>query len=484
MHMNLKKIFLKGASVSKEAKASVAYTICGILTKCMSFITLPIFTRILTKEEYGLSTVYSSTMAIMIIFTSLQLPYGSFSTAMIKFKDDRDGYLSSTCGITLIFTLMYLVVCIIARKSLQSLLDMPYELLILMGIEMFFNTVQMLWMGKERFEYKYKKVVFVTLLSAIATTVLSIIAVYNMTSKGIVKILSNSVVVIIIGTIILFGILKHNIKIFDRHFWKFALSFNVPLIPYYLSQVVFNQSDRLMINKICGRGDAAVYGVAYSLATILTFVISAIHNSYVPWMFQKIEQKKVDDNRTVSFFISVGIAFMLLGVIALAPEIVYIMAGKEYMDAIWVVPPVAMSVLLLYYADLFDCIEFYYEAKWFLAISAIISAVVNIILNFLFIPKFGFVAAAYTTLISYFILALVDYIYMCILCNKNGINKNLYDIRALSILFILFCSIGFIAMALYNYPMIRYIIIVITFVGIFIFRKKIIEIVNKYKNKL
>ncbi len=479
--MDLKRIFFRGNNVSKEAKASVAYTICGILTKCMSFITLPIFTRVLTKEEYGLSTVYSSTMAIMIIFTSLQLPYGSLSTAMIKFKDNRDGYLSSTCGITLVLTLIYLIVCTLARNSLQSLLDIPYALLVLMGIEMFFNTVQMLWMGKERFEYKYKSVVFVTLLSAIATTFLSVIAVYNMTNKGVVKILSNAIIVIIIGAIILLSILKHNTKIFDRCFWHFALSFNIPLIPYYLSQVVFNQSDRLMIDKICGRGDAAVYGVAYSLATILTFVISAIHTSYVPWMFEKIEQKKVDDNRRVSILLSAGIAFMLLGVIALAPEIVYIMAGKEYIDAIWVVPPVAMSVLLLYYSDLFDCIEFYYEAKWFLAIAAILSAIVNIVLNFLFIPIFGFISAAYTTLISYFILALVDYIYMRILCDKNGINKNLYDIKALSILFIVFCGIGFIAMALYNYPMIRYAIIAITFVCIFIFRNKIIQEINKYK---
>ena len=70
-----------------------------------------------------------------------------------------------------------------------------------------------------------------------------------------------------------------------------------------------------------------VYGVAYLLATILTFVISAIHTSYVPWMFEKIEQKKVDDNRRVSLLLA-GIAFMLLGVIALAPEIVYIICGQ------------------------------------------------------------------------------------------------------------------------------------------------------------
>ena len=153
--MDLKSNFLGVIMFLKKQKHLSYYTICGILTKCKSFITLPIFTRVLTKEEYGLSTVYSSTMAIMIIFTSLQLPYGSLSTAMMKFKDNRDGYLSSTCGITLaLLTLIYLIVCTLARNSLQSLLISLHALLVLMGIEMFLITVQMLWMGKERFEYK------------------------------------------------------------------------------------------------------------------------------------------------------------------------------------------------------------------------------------------------------------------------------------------------------------------------------------------
>ena len=95
----LKKMLMKDAS--EEVKASVAYTICGILTKCLSLITLPIFTRILSTDEYGLSTIYSSTAAILIIFTSLQLPYGTLSTAMIKYKEDRNlcDYYGTHCDI-------------------------------------------------------------------------------------------------------------------------------------------------------------------------------------------------------------------------------------------------------------------------------------------------------------------------------------------------------------------------------------------------
>ena len=87
----IKKVLLG----SKEVKASSAYVICSVLQRCLSFITLPLFTRLLTTDEYGISTVYTSTMAVVIIFTTLNLPYGSFSPAMLKFEKDRDGYISS-----------------------------------------------------------------------------------------------------------------------------------------------------------------------------------------------------------------------------------------------------------------------------------------------------------------------------------------------------------------------------------------------------
>ena len=66
-------------------KVSISYTVCSILQNCISFITLPLFTRLLTTEEYGQFTIYGSWSSILMIFITLNLAYGSFSAAMIKF---------------------------------------------------------------------------------------------------------------------------------------------------------------------------------------------------------------------------------------------------------------------------------------------------------------------------------------------------------------------------------------------------------------
>ena len=97
-------IISKYNSIPKEAKASFWYTICSVLQKCISFLTIPIFTRILTTAEYGQMSIYITWTAIIMIFTTLNLQYGSFNTAMMKFENHQDNYIASIQGISLFLT--------------------------------------------------------------------------------------------------------------------------------------------------------------------------------------------------------------------------------------------------------------------------------------------------------------------------------------------------------------------------------------------
>lgn len=463
---------------SKEVKASSAYVICSVLQRCLSFITLPLFTRLLTTDEYGISTVYTSTMAVVIIFTTLNLPYGSFSPAMMKFEKDRDGYISAVNTICSLLTVVYFAVYFLFRSFWNGLLDLPTELMILMGFEMLFNTAIHFWMGKARFEYRYKPFVAVTLLISVVGTACSIMAVLLLPNKGVVKVIAHGTVICIIGLVIMVQSLMRGRQPFNKVYWKYALSFNIPLIPYYLSQIIFNQSDRLMINSMTGRSNAAMYGVAYSLAFILTFVLNAINNSYVPWVYRKIKNNELRDNKRVSTIIAAIMAVLLLGVISLAPEIILVMAGKKYTSAVWVVPPVSMSLLLLFYSQLFINVEFYYEEKYKLVGASILAAVTNIVLNYFGIRMFGFVAAGYTTLISYVLFTGCNYLAMKQICREKGIDDDLYDYKMLVLLFIAFAAVGFVFTALYPFRWVRLGIIVVGLIILFCFREKCESIVK------
>ena len=106
----------KWNKIPVTAKVSIAYAVCSILQKCLSFITMPLFTRLLTTEQYGQFTVYQSWYGILSIFLTLNLAYGSFSTAMVKYEKDRNGYISAVEGICVMLSLIFFTVSAIMEQ--------------------------------------------------------------------------------------------------------------------------------------------------------------------------------------------------------------------------------------------------------------------------------------------------------------------------------------------------------------------------------
>ena len=473
----------KWNKIPLTVKVSTSYAICSILQKCLSFITLPLFTRLLTTEQYGQYTIYSSWQGILMIFLTLNLAYGSFQTAMVKFEDRRSEYITSIQGICILLSVIFLALYLPFREMWNQLFELPTLFVLIMVSEIIFTTATQLWMERNRFEFKYKSVVAITLLTSILSPVLAYVLVSCTEEKGYARIIGYASINVIVGLIVFIQNTKRGKKLFNKEFWKYALGFNIPLLAYYLSQVIFNQSDRIMISHMTGTGEAAMYGVAYNLAMILTFVLNAINGSYVPWMYGKIKKGRGIENKQISIVLIILMGLMILCVIWFAPEIILIMAGKKYEAAIYVVAPVAMSLLLLFYCQLFINVEFYYEEKKMLVYGSVGAAVLNIVLNYLLIPVFGLVAAGYTTLASYIVFALSNYYTMRLVLKKRNLPDNMYDYKALLWLFIVFMIVGFVGVALYENLVVRIIVALFVLVLMILNRNKFIVELKSIKER-
>ena len=474
----LDKYIAKWKQMPIGLKASLAYTICSIFQKCLSFITMPLFTRLLNTEQYGQYNVYLSWSSILTIFITLNLSSGSFSTAMVKFEDHRKEYIASIQNITVVLGVLFLAIYFLFEESLGRIFELPTPLICLMVAEILAAFALGCTTGHQRFEFKYKSVLFITLLIAIASPLLGYLFVINSEERGYARIVGYALVMIAVGLVLFVNNAVRGKGGYKKEYWKYALAFNIPLIPYYLSQVIFNQSDRIMISHMSGTDKAGMYSVAYTLATVLVFVLNAINNSYVPWFYGKIKEGHQEENCTMANGIALLMAVLLLGVIAISPEIILIMAGSAYAEAIWVVPPVAMSILLLFYSQLFINVEFYYEEKTLLVWGSIGAAVLNIALNALLIPVFGFVAAGYTTLFSYVVFAVTNYFTMKVVLRKQAAEENFFDLPALLGIFAGFTALSFAATALYKLWVIRYVIIVFVLLVMGINYKKVIHFVK------
>lgn len=180
---------------------------------------------------------------------------------------------------------------------------------------------------------------------------------------------------------------------FNKEYWIFALKINLPLVPHYLSQMVLGQSDRIMIDKITSSSDAAIYGVAYNLASVLTIFINAINSSYIPSLYKMIKGKRYKDNKSIANSICIFMTIAICVFMMFGPEIITIFAASEYKKAIWIFPPVAASIFYTYIYTLYVNVEFYFEKTKYVMFVSIFGAAINILLNYIFIPKFGFIAA-------------------------------------------------------------------------------------------
>lgn len=466
-----------------EAKVSFVYMFCGVIQRGLSFLTMPFFTRFLSTEQYGQVTIYTSWMSLLTIFLTLQLPYGSFFKAMVKFCHQRDEYVTAVEGICLGLSSLFLLVYIPFRHFWNYLFELPTFIILIMVFEIISNTIIVMWSSKKKFENKYKEVVVLTLSMAVLSLILQILFVCLFNEKGYARIIGSALVAIVFGGSLLIKSIIKTKLFYNKIFWDYALRFNIPLILYYLSQMVFNTSDRIMISHMVNKGAAAIYGVSYNIAFACDILLDSVNNTYIPWFYNKMEKEDYSDIKQVVNIIIGILSCVFLGVIWFAPEIIMLVAGKKYMSAIWTIPPVTISVLLLFLAQLSIKVLFFYEKKRMLVYASVISAVSNIILNWIFIPRCGWIAAGYTTFFSYLIFALINYIAARKLLKKEKVQCELFDIKTIAVIFLVFLFLSFLGMVFYNRRIIRVCFGIVLLVFIFAIRKVVMRYWHIIKNK-
>lgn len=463
------------------AKASLWYAICNILQKGISFIVIPIYTRVLTTTEYGQYSVFNSWLNILIIFATLNLYCGVFTKAMVDYNDDRDRYTSCMQGLSTLLTAGLFIVYIIKNEFWNSILDMSTLTVLLMFMYFVFYPGMTFWSVRQRVEYKYKGMVIVTLLVSVVTPVFSLILLFCSALRADAVICGYLISQSLAGAFFYIYNFVRGKTFFVKEYWVHGLKFNIPLIPHYLSLIILGQSDRIMISKYCGTDKTAIYNLAYQVSMLMNIFIAAINNSLVPWTYEKLRVKDYSSLKKVCNNLCIVVAIMTVGAILVAPELVSILGTKEYLEAIWVIPAVSISVYFTFCYGLFSNVEFYFSATKFVMIASATGAFLNIILNYIFIPIYGFIAAGYTTLFCYLVFMIMHFVFMRHVCNKQIDGELVFDIKFILVSCAVISVIGGMCMAMYHNTSIRYTMIALGCGICIILRKRIVGIIKQIR---
>lgn len=462
-----------------QARASLWALVCGILQKGIAVITTPVFTRLLTTAEYGQYNVFNSWLQIITIFVSFNLMAGVFLQGIVKFENDRRTFASSLQGLSLTLAVGWTGIYLAFHDFWNGLFGLTTVQMLAMLVEIWVTAVFNFWAAEQKNEYKYRALVAVTLTFAVLSPVTSIIFVLNSEDKVTARILGGVLIGFIVYLPLFIAQMKRGKRFFSARYWKYGLLFNLPLIPHYLAQVVLTSSDRIMIERMVGDDEAGIYSLAYSLSMLMLVVTNALFQVLTPWGYRKIRDRQEKELAPVAYLSMLGIAGLNLLLILLAPEAVKIFAPPEYYEAIWIIPPVAISVFFIYSYDWFAKFAFYYEKRFFTTVASSVAAALNIVLNYVCIGRFGYIAAGYTTLACYIIYTTGHYIYMLRVCNKFCDGVRPYSLGKLLAIAVCFTAAGLAALLTYNHPIVRYSVLGAALVLCAVFGKRIIAAAKK-----
>lgn len=384
------------------------YFLGTFLIKGISIITTPVFTRILSTYDYGIISIYQTWVNIFAIFIGLQLS-GSIATARVHLPVERfTSYLRSILGLSVLSFLGISLISVIFTKPLAVLLQLESRLIPFILLQAFGTYCAVFYLTYTIQTKQPKKHLWFSVLKTIAIVTISILLVLSFKEdKYMGRIIGFTVVnIFVVGFVYRKLYFSSKTKI-AKEDWKYALPLSLPLIVHLISNLIIGQTDRLIINKFIGFEAAAIYSVAYTIGSLGLMIAETTNNVWSPWYLDNTKLKQNDKISSLSQLYVFGIAIMFIAVMLTAPEILMLMAPEQYATGIGSLIIVTGSVFFQFLYRFPLAYEQYSRNMKWVAVSTIISAAINLLLNYLFIPKWGIIGAAFATYISYVFLFLM-----------------------------------------------------------------------------
>lgn len=413
-------------------KGTMVYSLSNVITKLGTLIFLPIITRLLTKEEFGIIGTLSPITTLFAVILGLGL-YNAQMKKYIELKHDEvelGSYMFSTAIIVIFFNvLMYIFLFTPISKNIFSyILDLSkvkYNPLVIMTVVIAsINAINTLATTLFRMKKMYMRVAIGSLITVFTTYILTIIFIKNLKMGVFGSQLAN-----------LIGILFLLIYYFKDYFGKFKFKINltymkysikngVPLIFIELTDQIVNFSDRILIAKFSSLIQAGEYTLAYTGGQVLSVITSSFINSWTPEFYEtmKNNDKNVNVTKSLEDFLALMSIICVMAQL-FAPEAIKLIFPSSYENSI---NPIAVILAGVVIRSLI-CLDYffhYYEDSIFIFYFSLCALVFNLGLNLILIPKFphySLLIASWTTLIAFLIRIMVE---ILLIKNKYGIVFN------------------------------------------------------------
>lgn len=396
---------------------SLIYMAGGIASTLASIILLPVYTRFLTTTDYGILEIIDNIRGQLVVILLAGLV-----PAMAKFYKEADSedaqkeVIGTAWSFIFSSGLIWLICLFLFDKPSASFLlgNVEFVLYIDLGIILLFIQVIFTTGNTYLNIRKQSKLFLIVSLIKLCLNIganLYFIVVLRLGAKGMLfgELLSSGLV----GIFLAGYLVARNGIHFRVHILGRMLKFGLPFIPNLFSAGLMHSADRSVLRpRWPSVSDIGIYGLGYRFPFMLNFLIlgsfGQIWNASVMYEVAKQEDHKKTYAKVTTYFMTVYVVCQYI-LVVMAPTVIKILAAPEYFQAWIIVQIVGLGMCFYTFHQFFTTGAFIKSKTWYLPISYTVSALLNIVLNWYFLPKYSYIAAAWDTVITYLTFSVVGF---------------------------------------------------------------------------
>lgn len=389
----------------KYLSASVYYIVGNAIGQGVVLLSSAIFTRIMSKEAYGMVSTYSTWVLILNTFICLNL-FISTRNGYVDYFEDYEKFKSSILTLSLISALIISVLILIGsflfhfEKNFFSILVACIQAISL-------HTINFK-MASDAMENKYKERTVFLIVPNVLHTVLSIGIVMSFRHETYYgKIIGNMAGMLVMAVIAIIMQFKKNKPCIITDYWKYALSISLPGIIQTLSDLILLQCDRIMLTALVGAESTAEYSLVYNIGSIIYILYTAVSGAWVAWLYKNLKENNKDTIFTYQKLYVIAFLCLTILILCFSPEVITILSPSNYWAGINYLGIIVFSSYVMYLYSFFVNILIYNKQMGIIAVCTTFVSIINIVLNYVLIPLEKSRGAAFTTLISYLILLIL-----------------------------------------------------------------------------
>lgn len=393
-------------------KNSAYYMGASLLPTAVGFLMLPIYTKYLTPDDYGVVALVLSLQSFLPLIMTLQV-HNSISRFYFDYLEDREKlrvFISTILVVVLFLSVIVLIGLLFYIDEILSFVfpkTVGYNEIFALGIfASFFGVFSSTFINLIRVQQKAKlfmKVSLVLFMLSLGVNIAEVIILERAAYGAIEASLISAIL-----SFIVYLCLVREFFIFKFDFYKIIepLKFSIPLIPHSLSGLIFMYSDRIILERYVTLSAIGLYMFSDKIAMVFKMLVNEFNNAFSPYFIEKSKeskQKAIEETEKIALTFIYLTSMLIVFVAVFSVEIVYFLFDERYFET-WIMIPLLCSAYIFRSLYCFSSSGLFYEKRTGkVAMITIIAGLANIGLNLWLIPIYGIMIAIYTTIFSFFL---------------------------------------------------------------------------------